>query len=154
MPVLSTSNCSGDLVRWELSSTCKVFWRRQAVLKSGAGQSNLANCSRLCTMPSACRKGWPNRHLMIRQNWVVTSEKFGLSPRLPLGVPSHHIPGSSHIVNAPCAFSAALYAFQFVVRYLLRCLFFVSVTPSVYGRRRGDLCNKARASRAARDPVR
>jgi hypothetical protein len=29
------------------------------------------------------------------------------------------------------------------VRYLLRCLFFVSVTPSVYGRRRGDLCNKA-----------
>lgn len=62
---------------------------------------------------------------------------------MPLGVLSHRIPGSSHIVNEPHAFSAALYAFQFIVRYLLRCLFFVSVTPSVYGRRRGDLCNKA-----------
>ncbi|WP_284428215.1 hypothetical protein, partial [Acidovorax sp. SUPP2522] len=41
------------------------------------------------------------------------------------------------------AFSAALYAFQFVVRYLLRCLFFVSVTQSVYGHQHRDLCNKA-----------
>ena len=94
-------------------------------------------------MPSAWRKGWPNRHLMLRQNWIAASEKVGLRPRLPLGVPSHCIPGSSHIVNEPRAFSAALYAFQFVVRYLLRCLFFASVTPSVYGRRRGNLCNKA-----------
>ena len=36
-----------------------------------------------------------------------------------------------------------MYAFQFVVRYLLRCLFFVSVTQAVYGRWWGDLCNKA-----------
>ncbi|WP_284428141.1 hypothetical protein, partial [Acidovorax sp. SUPP2522] len=43
------------------------------------------------------------------------------------------------------AFSAALYAFQFVVRYLLRCLFFVSVTQSVYGHQHRDLCNKAQA---------
>ncbi|WP_284428116.1 hypothetical protein, partial [Acidovorax sp. SUPP2522] len=48
------------------------------------------------------------------------------------------------------AFSAALYAFQFVVRYLLRCLFFVSVTQSVYGHQHRDLCNKALPIRQAR----
>lgn len=80
---------------------------------------------------------------MLRQNWIAASEKVGLRPRLLRGVPSHCIPGSSYIVNKPLAFSAALYAFQLVVRYLLRRLFFVSVTPSAYGRRRGDLCNKA-----------
>ena len=77
---------------------------------------------------------------------MAASEKVGLHPRLSLGVPSHHIasPGPViSIVNAPRAFSAALYAFQFVVRYFLLCLFFVSVTPSVFGRRRGNLCNKA-----------
>ena len=47
MPVLSTSSCSADLVRWWRSSTCKVFWHRQTVLKSGTGQYSLANCSRL-----------------------------------------------------------------------------------------------------------
>ena len=56
---------------------------------------------------------------------------------------------SSHIVSDPRAFSAALYAFQFVVRYLLRGLFFLSVTQSVYGRQHGDLCNKAEARDSA-----
>ena len=86
-------------------------------------------------MHSACCKGWPNRHLMLKQNWIAASENVGLRPRLPLGVPNHCMPASSHIVNELRAFSAALYAFQFVVRYLLRGLFFVSVTQSVYGRR-------------------
>ncbi|CAN7716190.1 toxin C-terminal domain-containing protein [Pseudorhodoferax sp. LjRoot39] len=59
------------------------------------------------------------------------------------------MPSSSHIVNDPRAFSAALYAFQFVVRYLLRCLFFASVTPRVYGRRSGGaICaTKPRSTR-------
>ncbi len=51
---------------------------------------------------------------MLRQNWMAAPEKVGLRPRLPLGV-----------------------------RHFLRCLFFVSFTPSVYGARWGDLCNKA-----------
>ncbi|CAM3511815.1 hypothetical protein ACAN107058_07770 [Paracidovorax anthurii] len=63
--------------------------------------------------------------------------------RLPLGLPSHRMPGSNHIVSEPRAFSAALQAFQFVVRYLLRDWLFSSVTPSVYGRRRGDFCDQA-----------
>ena len=62
-------------------------------------------------------------------------------------MPSQRIPRANHIVNEPRAFSAALYAFQFVVRYMLHCLFFAYVTPSVQGRRRGDLDNKASASR-------
>ena len=70
-----------------------------------------------------------------------------MRPRLLLGMQSQRIPGASHIVNEPRAFSAALYAFQFVVRYMLHCLFFASVTPSFHGRRRGDLDNKASASR-------
>ena len=100
-------------------------------------------------MPIACCKGWPNRHLMLKQNWIAASETVGLCPRLPLGVPNHCMPASSHIVNELRAFSAALYAFQFVVRYLLRGLFFVSVTQSVYGRQHGDLCNKAEARDSA-----
>ena len=100
-------------------------------------------------MPSACCKGWPNRHLMLKQNCIAASENVGLRPRLPLGVPNHCMPASSHIVNELRAFSAALYAFQFVVRYLLRGLFFVSVTQSVYGRQHGDLCNKAEARDSA-----
>ncbi|WP_284428168.1 hypothetical protein, partial [Acidovorax sp. SUPP2522] len=50
-------------------------------------------------------------------------------------------------------FSAALYAFQFVVRYLLRCLFFVSVTQSVYGHQHRDLCNKAVAQHIISHPT-
>ena len=84
MPVLSTSSCSADLVRWWRSSTCKVFWHRQTVLKSGTGQYSLANCSSPCTMLSACCKGWPNRHLMLRQNWMAAS---GLAARR--AKPSH-----------------------------------------------------------------
>lgn len=102
-------------------------------------------------MPSAWREGWPNRHLMLEQNWIAASEKVQLRPLLPLGVPIHRIPVSSHIVNEPRAFSAALYAFQFVVRYLLRCLFFASVTPRVYVRRSdGAICITSLMSRNQR----
>jgi len=38
-------------------------------------------------------------------------------PRLPVAWPFQFIAGSSQISNEPRAFSAALYAFQFVVRY-------------------------------------
>ena len=55
----------------------------------------------------------------------------------------------NQMLRSPRAFNAALYAFQFVVRYLLRGLFFVSVTQSVYGRQHGDLCNKAEARDSA-----
>ena len=54
-------------------------------------------------------------------------------------MPSQRIPVSNHIHRQ----RAALYAFHFAVRYLFHCLFFVSVTPSVYWRRRGHLYNKA-----------
>lgn len=59
-------------------------------------------------MPNACRSGWPNRHLMLRQNWIAASEKRGLRPRLPVGSANHCIPRSSYIVNDPRDFSAAL----------------------------------------------
>ena len=117
------------------------------MLKSGTGQPNLANCSKLALHHTRrLPQGLAEQALVLRQNWMAASEKVGLHPRLSLGVPSHHIasPGPAiSIANAPRAFSAALYAFQFVVRYFLLCLFFVSVTPSVFGRRRGNLCNKA-----------
>ncbi|GAB1435482.1 hypothetical protein MASR2M32_17150 [Sphaerotilus sulfidivorans] len=44
---------------------------------------------------------------------------------------SNCISRSSHIVIAPHAFSAALLAFQFVVRYFVR-FFLASLTASVY----------------------
>ena len=121
------------------------------MLKSGTGQPNLANCSKLALHHTwRLPQGLAEQALVLRQNWMAASEKVGLHPRLSLGVPSHHIasPGPAiSIVNAPRAFSAALYAFQFVVRYFLLCLFIVSVTPSVYGRRRGDSCTKAEGKR-------
>jgi hypothetical protein len=63
-----------------------------------------------------CRKGCPNRHLMLRQNWIAASEKVGLCPRLPVGAPNHCMPASSHIVNEPRAFKAALYVVRLPVR--------------------------------------
>ena len=45
---------------------------------------------------------------MLRQNWIAASEKVCLRPRLPEGAASHCMSRSSHIVNAPRAFSAAL----------------------------------------------
>ena len=86
---------------------------------------------------------------MLKQNWMAASEKVGLRPRLPFGAASHCMRGSSHIVNEPRAFSASLYAFQFVVRYFVRILFLASVTPSVYERWPDGLCNKAIRARAS-----
>lgn len=75
---------------------------------------------------------------------MASSLKIGLRPRLPLAWPYQFMAGSSQISSKPCAFNAALYAFQFVVRYFLRAGFVTSVSPSC--RRcagRLDLCNKA-----------
>ncbi|UBB19171.1 hypothetical protein [Comamonas odontotermitis] len=49
---------------------------------------------------------------------------------------------SSQMLKSPLAFSAALYAFQFVVRYLRRPQF-VSLIIRAYYRCGPDLCNKA-----------
>ena len=49
---------------------------------------------------------------------------------------------SSQMLKSPLAFSAALYAFQFVVRYLRRPQF-VSLIIRAYYRCSPDLCNKA-----------
>ena len=46
------------------------------------------------------------------------------------------------MLKSPLAFSAALYAFQFVVRYLRRPQF-VSLIIRAYYRCGPDLCNKA-----------
>lgn len=43
-----------------------------------------ASASRLCVIPIACRSGKLNRHLMFKQNWIDSSLKVGLRPRLPL----------------------------------------------------------------------
>ena len=64
---------------------------------------------------------------------MARSEKICWRPRFPLAGAYHCMSRSSHIVNAPRAFSAALYAFQFVVRYFVR-FFLASLTASVYER--------------------
>ena len=112
------------------------------MLKSGTGQSNLTNYSR----PSLHHtqrlpQGLAEQALdaQAELDGCVREGRTASALAARRAKPSRRIPGSSHIHRQ----RAALYAFQFVVRYFLRCLFFVSVTPSVYGRRRGDLCNKA-----------
>ena len=51
---------------------------------------------------------------------MEASENVWLRPRLPLAGASHCMSLSSQMLKSPLAFSAALYAFQFVVRYLRR----------------------------------
>ena len=65
----------------------------------------------------AWRGGKLNRHLMLKQNWIASSLKRGLRPRLPLAWPCQFMAGSSQMSSEPRALNAALYAFQFVVRY-------------------------------------
>ena len=115
-------------------------WRRQTVLKSGTGQSNLANYSRLSLHHTQrLPQGLAEQALdaQAELDGCVREGRTASALAARRAKPSRRIPGSSHIHRQ----RAALYAFQFVVRYFLRCLFFVSVAPSVYGRHRGDLCN-------------
>lgn len=93
-------------------------------------------------MQSDWRSGWPNRHLMVRQNWMAESKKVWLRPRLPLGAPSHCMSRSSHTVSDPRALTAALYCAQFVVRYLLQ-FFLSSLMRAAHQLGWADLCNKA-----------
>jgi len=65
----------------------------------------------------AWRSGKLKRHLMLRQNWIASSLKTWLRPRLPLGWPCQFIVGSSQMNSEPRALSASLYVFQLVVRY-------------------------------------
>ncbi len=73
---------------------------------------------------------------------MAASEKVGLRPRLPVGGASHCMFLSSQMVSSPRAFNAALYAFQFVVRYLRRPQF-VSLILSAYRSHDRYLCNNA-----------
>ena len=63
-----------------------------------------------------CRKASPNRFLMVRKNWMVASEKYGLCPGLPLAAANQGMCLSSQMVIEPRALSAALYCFQLVAR--------------------------------------
>jgi hypothetical protein len=65
----------------------------------------------------ARRSGKLNKHLILRQNWIASSLKLGRQPRLPLAWPCQFMAGPRRISIEPRAFDAALYAFQFVVRY-------------------------------------
>lgn len=94
------------------------------------------------TEPRTCRRGKPNKHLMVRQNWMAASENVWRRPRLPLGATSHCIFLSSQMVRSPVAFSAALYALLFVVRYLRRPQLVLLLIRAYY-RCSPDLCNKA-----------
>ena len=73
---------------------------------------------------------------------MAASEKVGLRPRLPVGGASHCIFLSSQMVRSPRAFNAALYAFQFVVRYLPRPQLVSSIARD-YPSWSLDLCNNA-----------
>jgi hypothetical protein len=48
---------------------------------------------------------------MLKQNWIASSLKLGLRPRLPLAWPCQFMAGSSQMSSEPRAFNAALYAF-------------------------------------------
>ena len=79
---------------------------------------------------------------MVRQNWMAASENVWLRPRLPLGAASHCMSLLSQMVKSPRAFNAALYAFQFVVRYLRRPQL-VSLITRAYRTCDRHLCNNA-----------
>jgi hypothetical protein len=51
---------------------------------------------------------------------MAASENVWMRPRLPLAGTSHCMSVSSQMRKSPLAFCAALYAFQFLVRYLRR----------------------------------
>lgn len=88
--------------------TLNLFWRRQTVLKSGTFQTRPARLNRLSTIPRLWRKARPNRHLMLRQNWIAASESVGWRPRLPVAGAFHCISVSSQTDSEPRALSVAL----------------------------------------------
>lgn len=87
----------------------------RAVVWHGPGQACHTRNSD-CTRPSVWRKGWPNRHLMVMQNWGAASENFWQRPCLPDGGASHCMSKSRQMLRSPRALNAALYAFQLVVQ--------------------------------------
>jgi hypothetical protein len=96
--------------------TASVFCLRHRVEKSGTGQSNPDNRSKLATMPEVCRKGTLNNTLIARQNWIAASEKSGGRPGFPLCGASQNISLSSQTSSDPRLRSAALYLDRFGVR--------------------------------------
>jgi hypothetical protein len=68
-------------------ATFNIFCCRLTALKSETSQSRPAGLSKLCVIPRACRNGRLKRHLMFRQNWMASSLKHGLRPRLPVARP-------------------------------------------------------------------
>ena len=73
---------------------------------------------------------------------MAASENFWQRPRLPVGGASHCMSLSSQMLRSPRAFNAALYAFQFVVRYLRRPQFVSLISPAYRSHDR-YLCNNA-----------
>lgn len=73
----------------------------------GNRQSSPVKCSRLSTKPRLWRSARPNRHLMLKQNWIATSVKVRWRPRLPRGAASHCMSRSSQMVNGPRALRAS-----------------------------------------------
>lgn len=75
--------------------TCRSFWRRESVLKSGTVQSSPARRNMLSTIPVACRSARPKRHLMVRPNCMAASKKVDCRPRLSVAGANQFMPLSS-----------------------------------------------------------
>lgn len=89
--VLSTSRFSGPGARRLGIQTVMVCCRRLSVEKSGTGQSSLASCTMLPTIPVVCQSGSPNRTFTIKQDWTAASLNTGGGPLPPglWGAPDH-----------------------------------------------------------------
>jgi len=77
-------------------------------------------------MPMAWRSDKLNRHLMLRQNWIASSLKVWLRPRLPFDCPCQRMVGSNQMISEPRDFSASLHAFQLIARYFFGAGFMCS----------------------------
>jgi hypothetical protein len=83
---------------------------------------------------------------VLRQNWIAASLNTAGRPARPLDGACHGSSASSQTINDPRRLSAALYAGQFVVRYLARDGLLITSGYQVHVLGRSseqELCNNA-----------